>query len=149
MKDIKTLGPKDAIHCPTPELAKKIVELNGDYFAKFHPIASTFCYIPKPNSCGSLEWCEKNGYTIHQASEFLPGGEEEYASSYSEALKKEERIYNSKITSRLTEDQKFFRELVIGITNGYCSNPERFLDESEIILSAEALFTAVKQHEAK
>ena len=150
MKNIKTLGPRDAIHCPTPELAKKIVELNGDYFSKFHPIVSTFCYIPKYNSCGSLEWCEADGYTIHQASEFLPSGEDEDADI--KRLKNLLNEFNKQpmtfVHDSLTEDQKFFRELVVSIAGEICTaSGNDWIDTT--IKTAKEIFTAVKQHEAK
>ena len=159
MKNIKDLGPREAIHCPTPELAKKIVELNGDIFDKFDmdiiTMKGEICYDPTAKAFAEYSWYKARGYTIHQASEFLPSGEEIcehcsgtgiYITGDNERLKcicKEQSIEQP-----LTEDQKFFRELVVSVAGEICTaSGNDWIDTT--IKTAKEIFTAVKQHEAK
>jgi hypothetical protein len=175
MKNINDLGPKDAIHCPTPELAKKIIELNGETcFIDYEPAVNTyFCYIPKEKVYFTYADAIQDGYTIHQAFEFLPSGEDgteeipkpigdfiiENAKAvegldgayyhYSEVCKLVKSMQKQPMTfdpEPLTEDQKFFRELVVRLCNKAID-----LEQSDwpnlTIEMAKDLFTAVKQHE--
>jgi hypothetical protein len=177
MKDINDLGLIDAIHCQTPELAKKIVELNGDRYEIYeNVIGEDFYYLPKLYDWCILKYVEKQNFTIHQASEFLPSEEEETledaAKKYAdEHLPVEERFERSKckmdfiagakwqaqqsnqpIENTLTEDQKFFRELVASVSNGLGADKRNDPSYRDTLVSssmnlAKEIFTAVKQHE--
>jgi hypothetical protein len=143
MKDMKTLGPKEAIHCPTPEIAKKIIELNGDDPHHYDLKLLGFCYIPKSKTYGSLKWHKECGYTIHPASDFLPSEENPIEQDIEQSANSIESIEQP-----LTEDQKFFRELVVSIAGEICTSSGSDWIEATL-KTAQSLFTAVKQHEAK
>jgi hypothetical protein len=149
MKNINDLGPKDAIHCPTPELAKKIIELNGDapYDFSEHNDFESMVYIPFFQQWTLKSIWELLNNTTHQASEFLPSGEEDAdikrLKNLLNELNKQPMTF---VHDPLTEDQKFFRELVVGLCNKAID-----LEQSDwpnlTIEMAKDLFTAVKKHE--
>ena len=78
MKNIKDIGAKECVHCPTPELAKKIIESNGETcFADYEPdVTVYFCYIPKEKVFFSYADAIEQGYKIHSAFDFLSNQDE-------------------------------------------------------------------------
>ena len=75
MKNIKDLGEKVAIQCKTPEAFIKIkrqlnaINLDDNYWGDYK---ENTCIRPSDNTFSGLDFFIEEGYTILQASEFMP-----------------------------------------------------------------------------
>lgn len=75
MKNIKDLGEKVAIQCKTPEAFIKIkrqlnaINLEDNYWGNYK---ENTCIRPSDNTFSGLDFFIEEGYTIHQASDFMP-----------------------------------------------------------------------------
>ena len=75
MKNLKDLGEKVAIQCKTQEewdfVTKELDKIDADS-CKWHKHKEQTCVDARGNFYASKEYQEKTGYTILQASDFMP-----------------------------------------------------------------------------
>mgnify|MGYP003532593873 FL=1 len=133
MKNIKDLGEKVAIQCKTPEAFIKIkrqlnaINLDDNYWDNYK---EDTCIRPSDNTYGGLNYFIEEGYTIHQASDFMP------LSPQDEIKELKERIATLEETLRPKKKIEFARllhsENMTAVHGGI--SPDRY-DSIEVLFS--------------
>jgi hypothetical protein len=131
MKNIKDLGEKHAIQCKTQEEWDWVTkELNKEWqFAKWNRYKEKSCIISIKEYC-NLDYYISEGYTIHQASDFMPSSVE------TEIAELKDRLAKLKESVRPKKKIEFVRLLHSENMNAVHGGvtPERY-DSIEVLFS--------------
>lgn len=136
MKNIKDLGEKVAIQCKTPEAFIEISNklsgrtLNVKYWDTYKEDS---CIDPSDNCWESIDWYKSQGYTIHQASDFMP------LSPQDEIKELKARIATLEESLRPKKKIEFVK---------YLSNERMELESADFTPSDFETFNKVKMNEA-